>query len=301
MKNEFRDLVTENPAEASMILLGIPYDKNASVGKGASYAPDTLRKLSYDLPALSMDGHDISSFKMYDEGNFVSKKGESCESYFARLQKKAEEVCSQGKFSFFLGGDHSISIATERGFIDYCRKVHKTPVVIHVDAHPDICEIYHDSLFSHACPNRRTLEYGLEEKNLTMIGMRGYELQEVEFFAKHPEVTVYNSTSFKENGYQAIAEAIIKKYKKPGNLIHLSYDIDANDPAYAPGTGTPEAFGPDSYSLMRLLRELFKELDIVSMDLVEIAPPLDINDITSWLGLKSLYEFIDEMLAKKKR
>ena len=72
--------------------------------------------------------------------------------------------------------------------------------------------------------------------------------------------------------------------------IYLSYDIDANDPAYAPGTGTPEAFGLTSLTILEIVTGLIKELNVRALDIVEVAPPLDVNNITSWLALKTIYE-----------
>jgi hypothetical protein len=75
-------------------------------------------------------------------------------------------------------------------------------------------------------------------------------------------------------------------------MIYLSYDIDANDPSFAPGTGTPEAFGLNSIKLMNFIKVLFKNLPIKVMDIVEISPVLDTNNITSWLALKTIYEVL---------
>ena len=82
----------------------------------------------------------------------------------------------------------------------------------------------------------------------------------------------------------------IKNKIDDNGLVYLSYDIDANDPSFAPGTGTPEAFGLNSLTTLKIITNLFKNLPIQAMDLVEISPLLDINDITSWLGLKTMYE-----------
>ena len=83
-------------------------------------------------------------------------------------------------------------------------------------------------------------------------------------------------------------------------VCYLSYDIDANDPSFAPGTGTPEAFGLDSYKLMKFIKTLFKKLNIAAMDIVEVSPPLDVNNITSWLALKTLYEIFAVLNEKLK-
>ena len=82
-------------------------------------------------------------------------------------------------------------------------------------------------------------------------------------------------------------------------MIYLSYDIDINDPSFAPGTGTPEAFGINSYELICFIKNLFINLNIGAMDLVEISPKLDNNNITSWLGIKTLYE-VFEILSEVK-
>ena len=82
-------------------------------------------------------------------------------------------------------------------------------------------------------------------------------------------------------------------------LIHISYDIDINDPSYAPGTGTPEPFGIDNLTVIEIICNLVRYLNCISLDLVEVSPKLDINDITSYLAIKGLYE-IFYYLSKKK-
>ena len=175
-------------------------------------------------------------------------------------------------------------------------KNNKVPVIIHIDAHPDICDVYHDSKYSHACPNFRAIEYGYEDKNVTMIGIRGFEAQEIETFKKHPEIDVFKAIDVKKMGVEALLTLIVSKYKDPKYEVYLSYDIDANDPAYAPGTGTPEAFGLSNFETMAIVTGLISNLNITCMDLVEIAPPLDVNNITSWLGLKTIYEIFNALI-----
>ena len=294
MKKEFRDLIVENKEEANVFICGVPYDKNASVGKGASLAPDTLRELSYDLPPLDMVGNLLTKVKLFDFGNY---SGED----FVKLEKSIhDEFLSTNGFHIILGGDHSIAIASERAFFNRAKKNNKVPVIIHIDAHPDICDVYHDSKYSHACPNFRAIEYGYEDKNVTMIGIRGFEAQEIETFKKHPAIDVFKAIDVKKIGVEALLTLIVSKYKDPKYEIYLSYDIDANDPAYAPGTGTPEAFGLSNFETMAIVTGLISNLNITCMDLVEIAPPLDVNNITSWLGLKTIYEIFNALIKTDK-
>ena len=95
-------------------------------------------------------------------------------------------------------------------------------------------------------------------------------------------------------------EDIILNKNKYNNdyCIYLSYDIDINDPSFAPGTGTPEAFGPTSRMVLELILGLFNNLNIKAFDIVEVSPVLDSNDITSWLALKTLYEVFNILQRK---
>lgn len=292
--NEFRDLMAKSEEEANVFLCGVPYDKNASVGKGASLAPKVMRELSYDLPALDMLGNNLTKVKIADLGDFDGDN-------FENLKKNIEEkLLSKDGFHVILGGDHSIAIASERAFFDDCVKRGKTPVIIHMDAHPDICDVYDGSKYSHACPIFRALEYGYKDENITMVGIRGFEAQEIETFKKHPKLDVFKSFDIKKLGVEALLTLLVSKYRDSKYEVYFSYDIDANDPAYAPGTGTPEAFGLTNFETVAILTGLIANLNVTCLDIVEVAPPLDVNNITSWLALKSLYEVFHTLIESNK-
>lgn len=292
--NEFRDLMAKSEEEANVFLCGVPYDKNASVGKGASLAPKVMRELSYDLPALDMLGNNLTKVKIADLGDFDGDN-------FEILKKNIEEkLLSKDGFHVILGGDHSIAIASERAFFDDCVKRGKTPVIIHMDAHPDICDVYDGSKYSHACPIFRALEYGYKDENITMVGIRGFEAQEIETFKKHPKLDVFKSFDIKKLGVEALLTLLVSKYRDNKYEVYFSYDIDANDPAYAPGTGTPEAFGLTNFETVAILTGLIANLNVTCLDIVEVAPPLDVNNITSWLALKSLYEVFHTLIESNK-
>lgn len=292
--NEFRDLMAKSEEEANVFLCGVPYDKNASVGKGASIAPKVMRELSYDLPALDMLGNNLTKVKIADLGDFDGDN-------FENLKKNIEEkLLSKDGFHVILGGDHSIAIASERAFFDDCIRRGKTPVIIHMDAHPDICDVYDGSKYSHACPIFRALEYGYKDENITMVGIRGFEAQEIETFKKHPKLDVFKSFDIKKLGVEALLTLLVSKYRDSKYEVYFSYDIDANDPAYAPGTGTPEAFGLTNFETVAILTGLIANLNVTCLDIVEVAPPLDVNNITSWLALKSLYEVFHTLIESNK-
>lgn len=289
---EFRDLLTLKEEEANVFLVGVPFDKNASVGKGASFAPKVLRELSYNLPPLDRMGNDLRKIKLFDIGDFKDEDFSILENRFAN------ELYTKQGFHLIFGGDHSIAIASERAFFNYAKSKNKIPVIIHIDAHPDICDVYNNSKFSHACPIYRSLEYGYEDKNITLLGIRGFELQEIETFKKHPLIDVFKAQDIKLLGVERLISYLKTKYDDDKYLLYISYDIDANDPAYAPGTGTPEAFGLTNFETMNIITSLVKEFNVDTLDIVEVAPPLDINNITSWLALKTLYEVFHEIIEK---
>jgi len=149
----FRDLLTNDIKESNIILLGIPYDLGCSCGKGASLAPKTIRELSSFLPPFTADGKSLKNNKIYDY-NDVSE--------YSKIEDKFKEILQYDKFNLILGGDHSISIPTQKVFLEYAKKLNKIPVIIHIDAHPDICDFYDGSKYSHACTNMRAIENGYE-------------------------------------------------------------------------------------------------------------------------------------------
>ena len=293
MNKEFRDLITLNKEEADVILVGVPFDKNASVGKGASFAPKVLRELSYELPALDRSGNDLRSLKVFDNGDITTEDFDEMKLEFIN------RLFANKGFHLIFGGDHSIAIASCRAFYDYAISLNKIPVIIHIDAHPDICDEYDGSKFSHACPIFRSLEYGFKDENVVLVGVRGFEAQEIETFKKKPDLKVFKAKDVDNEGIDSVISYITNKYNSDKYLVYISYDIDANDPSYAPGTGTPEAFGLTSKDTMKLITSLVRNLNADALDIVEVAPPLDVNNITSWLAVKTLYEVFNELIIKK--
>lgn len=283
-KKYFRDLLVEDIKEANVVIAGIPYDEGCSCGGGASLAPSKIRELSSFLPPLSMDGDDLTHIKLFDYGDWLK-----CDEYFKCLKKESSKIFETNKFPLFLGGDHSVTIPLQQAFYDFVKGNGKIPAIIHLDAHPDICDFYDGRYDSHACTNKRSIDYGYDTNDVVLIGIRGFEAQETKYFKEHPEINVYTANDCYKLGMDKIVEKLKSKFDDR-YAIYLSYDIDINDPAFAPGTGTPEAFGPTSRMVLDLVKGLFENFPIKAFDIVEVSPKLDCNDITSWLALKTIYE-----------
>jgi len=280
--SKFREMNTNDIKEANIILGSVSYDKGASCGKGASEAPQRLRELSSYLPCFDSNFHNIENIKIYDYCDIED---------YNNIETKVNEILSYNKFMLFFGGDHSISIPIEKAFYENHKKEGKHPVIIHLDAHMDILDEYMGSKFSHACPNRRAIDNGYNVSDINMIGIRSYEKDEVLFKNVNPELLVITSDDFRKTTPKEIIKQIKSKYDDNA-VYYVSFDIDIIDPGYAPGTGTPETFGLTPLEVRELFKEIFLNLDVKAMDIVEVSPNLDINDVTSWVALKMLYEII---------
>lgn len=284
----WRKIYTTSINQADVCVLGIPFDGAASVGKGAALAPDVIRNCTKVLPPVNSAGTRFPEVRVYDEGDveFSLDWGK----FFEQVEHQALKLMESGKFCIFIGGDHSVTIPLAKAYAQYNagRKIG----FIHFDSHPDLCNEYEDSRWSHACPLKRVVDEQIAPRDLAQIGIRSYESEELDFYQAHPELLLIKAQDIFKNGYQEAIEQIIAHFKGY-DAIYLTLDIDVLDPAYAPGTGTPEAGGLSSRELMELINQLMDRLPITAMDLVEISPSLDtVNQITSWAGAKIIYEVL---------
>lgn len=272
--------------DAKAGILGIPFDGSVSFRKGASLAPSKIRSLSPHVDRITEEGEILTDMSICDYGNV--DRDLNWQRYFTTVQKRASDVLEH-PFSIFIGGDHSVTIPLHAA---YCEKYGNNVGIIQLDAHTDLMSEYEGHIWSHACTARRAIEdLNVPPENYTFIGIRSYVEEEVQYLKKHPEIVVHSARDVYTQGIQSVAEAVIQEMKHLDH-IYLSLDIDCLDPAFAPGTGTPEAGGLQTRELLVCLRLLFAELPINAMDIVEVSPPLDTSDITSIAALKVIYEVL---------
>lgn len=292
----WREIQTNNKNEADALILGIKFDGAASVGKGAALGPEAIRKCSEVLPPVNQTGDYFGNFRVYDAGDVEFSL--NWKEYFAAVEEEALRLLQTDKFCIFLGGDHSVTIPLGKALAKHYKG--KKIGVVHFDSHPDLCDEYEGSKWSHACPLRRLLEDAISYENLAQVGIRSYEYEEVELYNEHPELMVIKAYDIFRNGYEATADTLVEKFRDY-DAVYITLDIDVLDPAYAPGTGTPEAGGLSSRELMYIINNLIEKLPVIGMDLVEVSPTLDTeNQITSWAAVKLLYEVFAKLSDKKK-
>jgi agmatinase len=276
--------MTTTADDAPIGLLGIPFDSAVSFRPGAALAPASLRRYSQFVTPITEEGKRLSNVRIRDYGDV--DRDLDWERFFKSVETAAKTALRH-PFALFLGGDHSVTIPLHRAFAEV---VNAPWGIIHIDAHTDLMDSYMGHPWSHACTARRALELpGMSPDRLSFFGIRSFEEHELVFLEENPSVGLYSARWMHRNGVDAAATEAIRRMAglEP---IYLTLDIDCLDPAYAPGTGTPEAGGLTTRDLMEFLRLLFAALPIRVMDVVEIAPPLDSSDITTVAALKLLYE-----------
>jgi agmatinase len=270
-------------------VIGVPYDGAACARKGAALAPERLRFWSTHLTPFSEDRTRLGGIRICDLGDIpITNPARD----FQAVYKK---VSTLPNVPIVLGGDHSISIPV----FEAQRQRYKDQRLglLWVDAHPDLCDVFTDSRFSHACVLRRALEFGFEPQDVCMVGLRSWEDQEINLI-ENGGLNVYTAAAIAERGMRSIAASIYSKLSLC-DAVHISLDIDCLDPAFAPGTGIPESGGLTSREVITLIKAM-QGLPLVGLDIVEVSPPLDPSEATIFAALKIIMEYI-ALFAREKQ
>jgi agmatinase len=266
-----------------IVVFGIPFDGGASFRAGAKDGPRELREITYSIYPITERWESFSDLKVLDLGDVEGKDRE-------KIFKQAEEIAYQTvkakKLITMIGGDHSTTIPVLRGI----NKALNEPLgIIHLDAHFDLCDEIDGNYLSHGSTERRALELKniSDIRNIFFVGVRSVEAQELPFI-RDKKINILKAMDIRRQGVGKSLERIREKMKKFPR-IYLTIDIDVLDPAYAPGTGTPQFGGLDSRELLDLLYGIF-ELPIIGFDVVEVAPGLDNSKIAIFAARKIITE-----------
>ena len=277
---------------ADIVVFGIPFDGGVSFRAGAKDGPRELREITYSIYPITERWESFSDLKILDLGDI---EGKDREKIFKKAEEIAYQVAKAKKLLTMIGGDHSTTIPILRG-ID---RALKEPLgIIHLDAHFDLCDEIDGNYLSHGSTERRTLELKniSDIGNLFFVGVRSVEAQELPFI-RDKKINILKTMDIRRQGVDKSLERIREKMKKFPR-IYLTIDIDALDPAYAPGTGTPQFGGLDSRELLDLLYGIF-ELPIIGFDVVEVAPGLDDSKIAIFAARKIIMECWGHYYRKK--
>lgn len=269
-------------------LIGAPWDGGTTNRPGPRHGPRQLRDLSTMIRAGN-GATGVRPFEMVncaDLGDVAPNPADLMDS-LERFSKYYTQVKSAGITPLTAGGDHLCSLPILRGLAS------DAPVgMIHFDSHTDLFDSYFNgSKFTHGTPFRRAIEEGLlDPKRVVQIGIRGtsYDTEDKNF-ARSVGIRLITIEEFFSRGVEDVmAEAREIVGQDP---TYVSYDIDFVDPAFAPGTGTPEVGGPNSFQALQVVREL-AGVNMIGADLVEVSPPFDASGGTAWLGISIMFELL---------
>ena len=285
----FRTPHTPDLSAVDIGLIGVPFDGGVTNRPGARHGPREVRNQSSLLRPVNTatNAQPFSDLRIRDLGDCWIEEPYSLAGALAEIEAYFRRVVAAGVTPVAVGGDHSIAwpilraVAADR------------PVgMVHIDAHGDTGDDYMGSRIHHGTPFRRAVEDGLlDPKRVIQIGLRGTSTVPGSLweFSEQSGLRVMPMDELHDRGWRwAVEEA--RRVVGDGPC-YLSFDIDSLDPAWAPGTGTPEAGGLTMIEAQRIVRGLMG-LDIVGADLVEVAPPFDVGGLTAFHGASVLFEIL---------
>ncbi len=252
-------------------VVGIPFDTATSFRPGARFGPEAIRSASVLLrpyhPGLGVDV--LEAVSVVDYGDLPVAPGDVIGTY-RRIESRLAPLVEAGVFTVVLGGDHSITLAELRALA----RRHGPMALVHLDAHTDTWDEYFDQRFFHGTTFKRAVEEGLVEPNASLqAGMRGSVFSASDLDdARSLGFAVVPSEELRALGPDGYARAV--RERVGDRPVFLSFDIDFVDPAFAPGTGTPEVAGFSTAETAAFLRAL-RGVKLVGCDVVEVAPPYD--------------------------
>jgi agmatinase len=281
--------------EVDVTVLGIPFDTGVSYRAGARFGPAAIRDASSLLrpynPAVDVDV--FGTLSVTDGGDIPIVPGYIEDSY-ERIETGLKSILDAGVIPICLGGDHSITLAELRAVARRYGPVG----LAHFDAHSDTWDEYFGRKYNHGTTFKRAAEEGLLDlSRCIQVGMRGpvydagdYDMARSLGFAFLPNTEMRR--------YSMAEVAGIVRERVGSGPAFLTFDVDFVDPAYTPGTGTPEVGGVTSWEALQLLRGL-RGIDFVAFDIVEVLPAYDPAQITALLAANVAYEMLTLVAARR--
>jgi agmatinase len=282
-------------------MIGAPFDLGTTNRPGARFGPRSLRHDAY----LSGTYHLGYAMEIFDHIEVVDYGDVHCphgmvERSLANIGARVGEVASRGIVPFVMGGDHAITWPSATAVADH--HGHGRVGIVHFDAHADTADAPDGNLASHGAPMRRLIESGaIPGSHFVQVGLRSLwpPAEDWEWMAAQG-MRWHLMDEIWDRGFKAVLDDAVAEALERADLLYISVDIDALDPAYAPGTGTPEPGGIVAADLLRAVRRLGYEHQVVGMDVVEVSPPYDHADCTVNVANMLFMECLAGMAARRR-
>lgn len=274
--------------DARYVIFGVPFDATSSYRPGSRWAPDAMRKASANFETYNhYYDIDLEDLLIHDMGNLEHYS--SVDETLEELYHSVRPIVKDGKIPLMLGGEHSLTYPCVKACAE---ETGEEIGFLVMDAHFDLREEFEGIRNSHACVSRHICDN--ITRSYASIGVRSGPKEEW-IYARENGLKYYTPDDVREMGIKDVISEV-KEYMD-GKKIYLSLDMDALDPAYAPGLGTPEPFGLTDVDVREVIRAFAS--DSIGFDVMEIAPEYD-NGIGALLGTKLLREFIAAHAASER-
>ena len=265
--------------DAKVVIFGAPFDSTTSYRPGARFGSAAIRHESYGLETYSPYLNcDLEDFNVYDAGDLELPMG-SAEMTLDAISACTSEILNAGKIPFMFGGEHLVTLGTVREVAKKYPDLH----IIHFDAHADLRDDYLGVKLSHACVLRRCHDI-LGDGRIHQFGIRSGERAEFGFArAGHTDLH-----PFSLEGLDSVADDLASS-RVP---VYFTIDLDVLDPSVFPGTGTPEAGGVSFDQLRKALTKVCQTVNVVALDVTELAPILDPSGVSTAVAGKVVRELL---------
>ncbi len=262
-----------NYENSKIAVLPIPFDETSSWITGSNRGPKAIIEAS-----MNMELYDIETdSEVYKNGIFTSGEilSNSSEEMIKSVYNRVAELIKDGKFVVSLGGEHSISLPVIKAHYETYQDIS----ILHLDAHSDMRDSYLGNKYSHACVMARIKEI---TENIISVGIRSMDSSELDNIIK-------DNTFFAADIYDSEkwGKKAIDKLEKN---VYITLDLDVFDPAFLPSTGTPEPGGLDWYSVIKFLKEVCNNRNLIGFDVVELCPTK--NKASDFLAAKLIYKLL---------
>jgi agmatinase len=286
------------------VILGAPFDGGTTHRPGTRFGPQYIRQTDYlphdgSRPSLALRVDGLRDLRVYDAGDVEMFSGDAARSV-RDLQAAVYAVARTGAIPLILGGDHTIAWPDAAGVAQHLGQGRVS--MVHFDAHADTGEIEFGSLIGHGTPMRRLIESGaVRGDRFLQIGLRGYwPPPGVLDWMAEQRMRSYEMTEIVARGLDACLTEAFETAVDDCDAVFLSVDIDVCDPGHAPGTGTPEPGGLSARQLLDAVRRVCRELPVAGVDVVEVSPPYDHAELTSFLANRVVLEALSG-IARRRR
>ncbi|WP_421774708.1 agmatinase [Gracilimonas sp.] len=264
---------------ANVLLQSIPYDGTSTWGKGADQGFEAFLDA-----AENMEIYDIETdSEVYKRGVHIIDpilEDSSPEAMFETVYKSTKELLAAEKFLTFFGGEHSVSIGIIKAFYE----AHPNITILQLDAHTDLRPEYHGSPYNHAC----AVYDASQNTNLIQVGIRSMDSEELKYLDR-------NKCYFAEDMYRQ-TEWMEDSISKMTDKVYITLDLDVFDPSIMPATGTPEPGGLDWNTMIRYLKKVFQQKNVLGFDIVELAP-IEGLSAPQFLAAKLYYKMLSYKFA----